>query len=64
MASKGNRLWFKIISELLVNLSAGWYGASLIIPAFSGNIEFDFGVLILNISFGTVSLLVAYQLRN
>lgn len=64
MTSKSKRLWFNIISDLFVNLSAGWYGASLIIPTFTESLNFNFGILILNVSFGTVSLLVAYQLRK
>lgn len=30
-----DKIWFSIASDLLVNLSAGWFGAILIVPNFS-----------------------------
>jgi hypothetical protein len=25
-------VWFQVISELLINLSAGWFGAAIVLP--------------------------------
>jgi hypothetical protein len=54
----------QILSELLVNLAAGWYGAAVIIPFSSGEpITVNLNVLTANIIFGTVCIIIAYKLR-
>ncbi len=30
-----NNIWITAISDLLINLSAGWFGAVIIVPNFS-----------------------------
>jgi hypothetical protein len=32
---KIDSLLFGVVSDLLINLSAGWFGAAFIVPAFS-----------------------------
>lgn len=53
------------LANIFDNLSAGWFGAALIIPAFSGElISFSFPILITDIIFGTVCFIMAYRLRK
>lgn len=55
----------QILSELMVNLAAGWYGAAVIIPATSDKPPTtDLGILTVNIIFGTVFVIIAYKLRR
>lgn len=57
--------WFEIISELLVNLSAGWFGAVLIVPIFAGReFPFNFAILTSDVLGGILSLVVALKLRK
>lgn len=59
------KVWSNIIADFFVNLGAGWFGVALIIPTFSESIlTMNFGILILDISFGIVSLLSAYLFRK
>lgn len=54
----------QILSELLVNLAAGWYGAAVIIPISSPpTTAVDFSALTADITFGTVCIIIAYKLR-
>jgi hypothetical protein len=64
MIEKKISLWFNIISELLIDLSAGWFGAAFIVSTFSEkSLSINFGILILDIGFGILFLLVAFNLR-
>jgi len=57
-------LFVIILSDLFVNLSAGWFGAAFIVPLVSKRSKLKFRVLFLNLLFGTISLVVAYVLRR
>lgn len=65
MSKSGRVVLRQILSELFVNLSAGWYGAAVIIPATSDKpAATDLGILTVNVIFGTVFLIIAYKLRR
>ncbi len=57
--------WLEAIADLLVNLSAGWFGAIVIVPNFIG-LEFPFSLMVLtqNIGNGIVSLAIAVSLKK
>lgn len=57
-------LVFTILSELFVNLAAGWFGATFIIPLASKRSILKSRVLFLNLLFGIISLILAYALRR
>ena len=58
-------IWFDIFSELFVNLSAGWFGAALVTPNFSGiDPPFNFFVLTGDVLVGIFRLPVAFRLRK
>lgn len=53
------------LANVFDNLSAGWFGAVFIVPAFSGAPpSFSFSILITDLIFGTVCFVVAYILRK
>lgn len=57
-------LWSSILSDLFINLSAGWFGVVIIVPNFSeekGRKKYI--VLTADILFGIVCLLLAYLLK-
>lgn len=53
-------VWFLKLSDLFVNLSAGWYGAALILP-ISGKIpkKLNSWLLTQNVILGTLSLVIS-----
>ena len=54
-----------VLSELFVNLAAGWFGAVFIVPNFSGlKLPFNLFVLTMDILLGIFSLVVAFKLRK
>lgn len=53
-----------ILSDLFVNLAAGWFGSAFILPITSRKKKFAWWVLLMHIGFGTISLLVSYILRR
>ena len=56
---------FLTISDVLVNLSAGWFGAVFIVPVFSEKpLVFNIPLLILDIILGIVFCGVAFKLRT
>lgn len=58
------RVWTVLFSDLFVNLSAGWYGAAVIIPTFSSSpLPIDFMILIINFVLGSMFLLASYIFR-
>ncbi|MDZ7586663.1 MAG: hypothetical protein U0946_02820 [Patescibacteria group bacterium] len=58
-------LWNSILADLLVNLSAGWLGAVLIVPNFSKETGLrKLWVLTGDLVMGILSLLLAFKLRN
>ncbi|MEK7617105.1 MAG: hypothetical protein AAB414_03550 [Patescibacteria group bacterium] len=55
--------WFVIISNLFINLSAGWFAAALIIPATSKRtVKLNFWLFTVDILFGILCLVVAFYL--
>lgn len=64
MNKSGRLVLRQILSELFVNLSAGWYGAAVIIPISSPEpTAVDFSALTTDIIFGTVCIIISYKLR-
>jgi len=58
-------LWFLVLSDLFVNLSAGWFGAAFIIPVFSDKpISVNLGILTTDIVLGIVFLILAFRLKK
>lgn len=58
-------IWLQIISDLCVNLSAGWIGAAVAIPATSKlNKKVNLGVLTVNLALAIVFLIAAFELRS
>lgn len=58
-------LWANILSELFVNLSAGWFGAAFIVPVIAKKqVSVNLGVLLFNLIFGIVFLIIGFQLRE
>lgn len=51
-------------ADLFVNLSAGWFGAAMIVPLFANRPKFKPKPLIVNIFFGIFALSVAIFLRR
>lgn len=57
--------WGKALSGLTINLSAGWFGAVLILPNFSPVQSLaDFGVLTYNLVFGSIFLVLTVLLEK
>lgn len=58
-------VWLQIISELCVNLSAGWIGAAVVIPVTSKlDRKVNLGVLTVNLALSIVFLVAAFELRS
>lgn len=58
-------LWFEIISELLVNLSAGWFAVVLAFPLAFRPLPPNYLVLLTaNLAAGIMALVVAKKLRE
>ncbi|MBI3443654.1 hypothetical protein HY008_03205 [Candidatus Woesebacteria bacterium] len=54
-----------ILSELSVNLSAGWFGAAFIVPFTSQEkIQLNLGILTVDAVMGILFLGVAFKLRK
>jgi len=51
------------ISDLLINLSAGWFGAVFILPMTVKKFKVNLQILLLNIFCGIISLLSAVIVR-
>lgn len=57
--------WNQILSEFLINIAAGWFGAIFIVPIYSKTkIKIKFTLLIVNMAFVIFSLWVAYVVRK
>lgn len=62
---KREQSWLSVLSELLVNLAAGWFGAAVIVPqSFENFSQVSLIVLLVNVGFGMFSLVIAYKLRK
>jgi len=58
-------VWLTLLSDLFVNLSAGWFGAAVVLPATMKSLQrINLWVLTTNVVFAIVSLWVAFQLRK
>lgn len=58
-------LWFALLSELLVNLAAGWIGIGLAtILAVDKDLWTKFGLLTGNLGFAILSMVAAYKLKK
>jgi hypothetical protein len=57
-------IWLQAISELFINLSAGWFGAAIIFPITSNKRKIKKLALILNIFFGIFALVIAVVIRS
>lgn len=57
-------IWFLALSDLLINLSAGWFGAAIAIPLYTKKPKFKPWALIVNSLLGIVSLLSAVLFRS
>lgn len=53
-----------VLSDLFVNLSAGWFGAALILPISFKRTRISWILLTGNLLSGTLSLIVSYLLRR
>lgn len=60
-----DKLWFILISEVLVNLSAGWIGVG-VASIFVSDKELltKFGLLTVNLSLAILSIIAAFRLRK
>lgn len=57
--------WNQILSEFLINIAAGWFGAIFIVPIYSKTkIKVKLSLLIVNLVFVIFSLWLAYLIRN
>lgn len=53
-----------VASDLLVNLSAGWFGAAFILPMTTKKFQVNWRLLMINILCGILALLAAVLFRN
>ena len=57
--------WNAIISEFLINIAAGWFGAIFIVPIYSNTrARIKLALLIVNLIFVIVSLWLAFVIRK
>lgn len=57
--------WFLILSDLFINLAAGWLGVVLIVPITSKKSrKIKLVVLTTNMLFAIFSLVAAYELKK
>lgn len=53
------------LSDLFINLSAGWFGTALILPVFLVQpLQLNILVLTTDISFGILSFTISFKLRR
>jgi hypothetical protein len=53
-----------LISDLFVNLAAGWFGAAIIVPVFSRRPRLKWVSLTIDVILGIVFLTFAYGIRK
>lgn len=56
--------FFLGLSDLLINLAAGWFGVAVIIPIVIRKAKVKFVPLIVNLFFAIVSFIIAIYLRS
>ena len=60
-----NSTWNQILSEFLINIAAGWFGAVFIVSNFSdGKGKLKIGILIVDLFLVIVCLLGAFKIRE
>lgn len=52
-----------ILSDLFVNLSAGWFGAAFIVPITTKKSKIRWWILTVNIAYGILTLVISLILR-
>ena len=59
------KILFSVLADFSINLAAGWFGAVIIVPNFSG-INWPYNILILtaDVLAGIFSLVIAIELRK
>lgn len=63
--SQDKNLWLNGISDLLINLSAGWFGAVFIVPVFSdSSLIISLPILTGDLTMGILFLVSAIELRK
>lgn len=61
----GRKTWSLLISDLLINLSAGWFGAALIVPTFSNDsLTMNLWILTMDMLLGTLFLTMSFLFRR
>lgn len=53
-----------VVSDLMVNLSAGWFGAAFILPMTTKKFKINWRLLTINILCGILALLAAVLFRS
>jgi len=60
-----NDTWLSVLSDLFINLAAGWFGAVLIVPNFiKTKSSKNIAVLTADLIFGILCLVIGYFFRN
>ena len=60
-----DKIFFQAISDLCINLSAGWFGAAFIVPNAVGKRgKVKFWILTVDIFLGIIFLVLSVQLRK
>lgn len=63
--SQNKNLWLNSISDLFINLSAGWFGTVFIVPVFSdSSLIFSLPILTGDLTMGILFLVGAIELRK
>ena len=55
---------FSALSDLLIDLSAGWFGAAIILPLYTKKSKIKLRALIFNVLSGILALLTSIALRS
>jgi hypothetical protein len=62
---KSNCVFFSVVGDLFINLSAGWFGAAFIVPAISQKpILINFAILTVDFILGMVFLVIAFKIKE
>jgi len=58
-------IWFSVISDLFINLAAGWFGAVIVVPITSQQSEkVKLGLLTTNLLLAILSLVIAFKFKE
>jgi hypothetical protein len=62
---KTKNIFFSVLGDLSINLSAGWFGTAFIVPAISQKpILINFVTLTVDFILGMVFLIIAFRLKE